>query len=393
MENKQAPEPQKPATPVNPVDVTSGTSRLTGIKKSEAIRARIASFIRSRPSKKRLAVFGSAAVVVLLAGSAAALLLKPEVAEPEPIPVIASVEPEPEPITTASPLTGVQVDPALAARRITGVMIENSIDARPQSGLDEAGVVFEAIAEGGITRFMALFQDSTPANIGPIRSARPYYVEWAAGFDAAYLHSGGSPEALALIRAIGLDDLDHGAYGDSIASRVSGRFAPHNVYTSMERIDAVADQNGFTSADFTPWARKEPTPAAAPNASNISFNISGANYNTSYTYSAETNDYQRVMAGVPHIGQETGTQISPEVVIALITTYGIHSNGIHSVYKTNGSGEAIIFQDGVATNATWNKASQASALTFTDAAGAPFEFNPGQTWITPIQSGRVSYTP
>ncbi len=86
------------------------------------------------------------------------------------------------PQTVASPLSGVEVDPSVASRQITSVMIENSGEARPQSGLLEADVVFEAIAEGGVTRFLALYQAGAPQAIGPIRSARPYYVDWAATF-------------------------------------------------------------------------------------------------------------------------------------------------------------------------------------------------------------------
>ncbi|MCP5939883.1 DUF3048 domain-containing protein, partial [Klebsiella pneumoniae] len=85
----------------------------------------------------------------------------------------------PKPTTVANTLTGLQVAPDVNQRPVTGVMIENSTDARPQSGLDQAGVVFEAIAEGGITRFLALFQDTQPDYVGPVRSSRPYYVQWA----------------------------------------------------------------------------------------------------------------------------------------------------------------------------------------------------------------------
>jgi hypothetical protein len=356
---------------------------------------KIKGILLSKPPRKRLIIVTIASLLSLVVGLAALAAFGPEAAEPDPIAVIESTYVAP-PVLEASPLTGVEVSPELAARPVTGIMIENSIDARPQSGLQEAGVVFEAIAEGGITRFLALFQESTPGNIGPIRSARPYYVEWAAGFDAAYVHSGGSGEALALIRSLGVKDLDHGNFADQIASRVSSRFAPHNVYTSMERIDGVRNAQGFTSSTFTAFARKEavpPTPEAPATASKISFDISGANYNTSYTYNAETNTYARVMAGLPHKDQDTGKQITPSVVVALVTTYGYHSNGIHSVYKTTGTGEVMVFQDGDIQKGTWSKSSQTASLEILDSKGKPMELNPGQTWITAIPSGRVSYTP
>lgn len=352
-------------------------------------------FLKKKPPKKRLLTVLAISGGVLLIGSAMAFtLIKPvetEIFEPN---VVSTYVPPPEPIY--SPLTGIETTEDLANRPVTGVMIENSIDARPQSGLQEAGVVFEAIAEGGITRFMALYQESRPGNIGPIRSARPYYVEWAAGFDARYVHSGGSGEALALIQSLGIKDLDHGRYGERIASRVSSRYAPHNVYTNMDRIDSLGNELGYTSSDFKAFTRKEdskPTAEKPATATRIDFAISSANYNTYYTYDAATNSYKRFMAGLPHLDQESGKQITPKTVIALVTTYGINPNRIHSIYKTVGTGELIVFQDGVSQKGTWRKENQKAPLEFLDSAGNPLELNAGQSWITAIPTGRVTSTP
>lgn len=372
----------------------SGPVDVTKTKVHERFGA-IKQFIKKRPPKKRLILVSSISAGVLAFGVVSLILFGPTGPEPNPEPKVVSTY-VPPPATLASPLTGVMVEPELAERPVTGVMIENSIDARPQSGLQEAGVVFEAIAEGGITRFLALYQESKPANIGPIRSARPYYVQWAASFDARYVHSGGSGEALALIQSLGLKDLDHGKFGEQIASRVSSRFAPHNVFTSMDRIDSVGSAQGYNSSDFTAFKRKEPTPPTETKpatAKSITFNISGANYNTAYTYDASDNSYARVMAGRPHNDQDSGKQIKPKVVVALVTTYGIHQNRIHSVYGTTGTGEIIVFQDGKASKGTWKKESATSSLILNGADGKPMALNAGQTWITAIPSGRVSYTP
>ena len=374
---------QKNRETKKPIDVTK-KDQFAGIKR----------YLKKRPPKKRLIIVSSASVLVLIAGSLYAFTqIKPDqTLNPEPEVVSTYVAPPP---TFTSPLTGLLTDEESSNRRVTGIMIENSIDARPQSGLEEAGIVFEAIAEGGITRFLALYQEAKPANIGPIRSARPYYVRWVAGYDAAYVHSGGSGEALALIRTLGVKDLDQGRFGEQIASRVSSRFAPHNVFTSMERIDSVASSQGYISSDFTPFIRKEATPPTVESpitAKNISFDISGANYNTSYAYRAETNDYARVMAGLPHKDQDSGKQITPEVIIALEMTYGYHPNGVHGTYDNIGSGSALIFQDGRVIEATWKKSEDKSSLKLTDSKGKDIELNPGQTWITAIPPGRTSYT-
>lgn len=378
---------QKP-TSSEPVDVTK-SNRLRKIKNS------IQSFFKKRPPKKRLAIVGGVAGGVLIIGVVGAFtLIKPSV-EPKPVPEVTSTYvPPPEPIY--SPLTGIETTEELANRPVTAIMIENSVDARPQSGLDTAGVVFEAIAEGGITRFMALYQESRPDNIGPIRSARPYYVRWAAGFDAQYVHVGGSPEGLALVRSLGLKDLDQMRFGDALANRVSNRYAPHNMYTDFNRIDAISKEQNYSSSDFNPFERKddEPSDADSPaTAASVVMDISGANYNTSYSYDVKTNRYTRVMAGLPHNDQESGKQIAPKVLVALEMSYSIHPNHIHSVYNNVGNGVAYVFQDGKVVKGKWKKSSDKASLQLLDSKDKPIPLNAGQTWITAIQSGRVSYDP
>jgi len=375
---------QKP-TFNQPIDVTK-KQKFTKLK----------AFLHKRPTKKHFAIFAGISAGVLIAGIVGVKFLWPKPAEPNPVPEVVSSYTPPAPTTVASPLTGVMVAPDIAKRPVTGIMVENSIDARPQSGLTDAGIVFEAIAEGGITRFLGLFQESRPGNVGPIRSARPYYVEWLRGYDASYLHSGGSSEALALIRSLGVKDLDHGNYGERIAKRVSSRYAPHNVYSNFDTIDALNSELGYMSSEFTPFTRKEPTKPAegvALTATKIAFSISGANYNTSYTYDATTNSYARVLAGRPHTDQDSGKQISPSVVIALVTEYSLHPDGVHSVYRTTGTGEVLVFQDGNVATGTWKKSSAKDSLVLLSTDGKPLALNVGQAWITAIQGGRVTYAP
>ena len=353
----------------------------------------------TKPPAKRLAIVVGISLAVLIGGSAASFAFIKDTSEVVPA-IIPEKKPEP-PKKTYSPLTGIETSEENANRRVTGVMIENSIDARPQAGLDEAGVVFEAIAEGGITRFLALFQEARPGKIGPIRSARPYYVRWAKGFDAGYAHSGGSGEALALIPALGVKDLDHGK-NSSYFDRVSNRFAPHNVYTSMDRLDQYATAQGYGGSEFKPFERisadekvkKNETASANEKANAISFDISSARYNTSYSYDAAAKAYNRVMSGQPHVDEATGKQITPEVVVALYTDYSINPNGIHSVYRVTGTGEADVFQNGEMIKAMWRKTDDAASLEFLTADGQkPLPLVRGQTWITALPKGRVSYSP
>lgn len=315
------------------------------------------------------------------------------VTKPQPLKVVA--EP-PKPTTVASPLTGLQVQPEQAKRPVTAIMVENSMDARPQSGLHEAGVVFEAIAEGGITRFMALYQESQPPYIGPVRSLRPYYIDFAAPFQASIAHVGGSPEALQQVRSGGFRDIDQffnaGAYWRSPA-----RIAPHNVYTSFQRLDQLNAAKGYSGSQFISWPRKEDKKLAAPSASKIDVNISSALYNSHYDYDPATNSYLRSEGGRPHFStvsaeDGSGQQIRPKVVIVLNVPYSI--SGKYSVYGLNGQGDMFVFQDGGVTQGVWSKADRHSQFVFKDAAGNPLALNAGQAWITLSgRPGAVTYAP
>ncbi len=333
-------------------------------------------------------------LILALIGGAFFGYTKLTAAEPEP-PQQARVvqEAPPEPTTAPNTLTGREVELAVNERPVTGVMIENSTAARPQSGLYDAGVVFEAIAEGGITRFLALYQDTEPASIGPVRSVRPYYIQWALGFDAAIAHVGGSGEALQNIRDWGVKDLDQGA-NSRFFERVTSRYAPHNVYTSLAKLQELEAQKGFGAAKFTGFARKAEQAVAEPNARTIDMNISSSLYRTSYTYDPATNSYMRNLAGAPHMDAGVDKQINPKVVIGMVTSFGIHPDRVHSAYGTIGSGQAYIFQDGTVTVGTWTKNDRTSQITFTDAAGKTIALNSGQTWITAIgDANRITYGP
>lgn len=301
------------------------------------------------------------------------------------------------PTTVPSTLSGLPVDPSVNKRPVTGVMIENTTDARPQSGLGQASVVFEAIAEGGVTRFLALYQDTAPANVGPVRSARPYYIQWDLGFDAAYAHVGGSPDALADIKAWGVRDLDQFANGGSY-QRIATRAAPHNVYTSISALNQLETAKGYTSSNFTGFLRKKAAPVKVPTAKTINITLSGPVYNAHYDYNAATNSYNRSEGGAPHIDANTNTQISPAVVVVMAMPYSLgaldSSGAYYSQYATIGSGTVYIFQDGTVSTGQWAKTSATSQFTFTDDAGKPIKLNPGQTWLTAVSSAsNVTYAP
>jgi hypothetical protein len=290
-------------------------------------------------------------------------------------------------VKTFSPLTGVETVNKLARRPVTAVMIENSPDARPQSGLAYDNVVFEAVAEGGITRFIVLYQEAQPEILGPVRSVRPYYLEWARAFDPAVAHVGGSDEALRMIRSgsYGLD-MDQ-FFNEKTYWRATDRYAPHNVYTSMDNLFALETSGGKTASSFTPWSRQDEQPAEIAAYSTINMPVSTGVFAVSYDYNSDTNTYLRKLGGVPHTDRERGP-IAPKVVIALMVDTGLDADGSHSAITTTGTGDCYIFQNGTVTTAHWSRASFVDQLHFTNQAGEEIALNRGQTWITAVSSDR-----
>jgi hypothetical protein len=340
-------------------------------------------------SHKKLAIGLSASMTLLAVTSVATTwyFLPPQqevntTAQPEQAQELAA--PTAAPKKYYSPLTGVEVaDEAATKRQVTGIMIENSPSARPQSGIKEAGVVFEAIAEGGITRLATLHQEDRPGTIGPVRSIRPYYLDWMAPFDASISHVGGSANALATVRNGSFKDIDQFFNGASYW-RATDRVAPHNVYTNSDRLDALNQKKGFVSSSFTSWPRKKDTPTATPTASTINISVSSPTYNVRYEYDKNGNKYNRFIGGAASTDRELG-QVTPKVVIALkVPTHLGMEDGPREQMTTDGHNDALIFQDGTVIKAVWRKTGQKNQMTFYDKNGHIVALNPGQTWITVV---------
>ncbi len=331
--------------------------------------------------------------LVLIASLVAFALLYQKPVEIQPVHSVAKPKPKPPAPKYYSPLTGLEVPDETATKApVTAIMIENSPDARPQSGLRQAGVVYEAIAEGGITRFLTLHQQDKPQLIGPVRSLRMYYVDWLAPYNASVAHVGGSAAALAEIRNGSYRDIDqffNGAY----YWRATDRYAPHNVYTSFAKLDALNAAKGYTQSNFTGFSRTDGKPSTTPNATHLAINFSGPLYNTTYEYDQTHNWYNRFVAGQPSVDREDG-QIAPNVVIALkINMSLVFQDGYREDIQTTGSGDAVIFQNGTAQNVIWHKQYRTTQLSFTDANGKDVPLNRGQTWIAaiPNSGGDVSW--
>ncbi|MDR0436186.1 MAG: DUF3048 domain-containing protein, partial [Propionibacteriaceae bacterium] len=287
----------------------------------------------------------------------------------------------PPPPVFYSPLTGREIlNEAIAQRPVLAVIVENLPYSRPQSGLMDAGVVFEAIAEAGITRFVLLYQETEPALIGPVRSARQYFIEWMHGFDAALARCGGSREAR--------NSMASGAYGldfDEITRepgaywRESAKEAPHNMYTDYAHLQTLLAEYGKTSSEFTSWPRQDGTPAAVPTASVIDLDISYGEYLNHYEWDAASNTYLRWHGTTPHLDREQG-QVHPDVVIAIrVDEWSVdEGDGVRQRIATSSSGSAYIFQNGTVVEGTWVKTDSASNIRFVTDTGLDIPLNRGQ---------------
>lgn len=327
--------------------------------------------------------------VLAVGGPMAAWFLLPQ-PQPKTQPATVTSEEPPAPAQKKfySPLTGTEVaDEAATKRQVTALIIENSPSARPQSGIKDSGLVFEAIAEGGITRLAVLYQEQRPGLIGPVRSVRPYYIDWIAPFDAAIGHVGGSFNALKTIRNGTFKDIDQ-FFNGAFYWRATDRAAPHNVYTNFDKLDELNQKKGFTSSTFTGWERKAEHPAETPNATKITVPVSSAAYNVAYDYDKTTNSYIRFLGGEPSKDRESG-QVMPKVVVVIkVPTHLGFEDGYREQMSTDGVGDAYIFQDGIGVQGHWRKDNQKAPMYFYDNNGRRILLNPGQTWVTVVAPGK-----
>lgn len=294
----------------------------------------------------------------------------------------ASVEP-PKP-EAYDRLSGLPTSLDLARRRPIAVMIENYYpEARPQSGLDKASVVFDTVAEGGITRFMAVFTAADTDIIGPIRSAREYYVNLARGFDAIYIHCGGSPGGYEAISNLGIDNIDQIGWSRGFW-RSTERDAPHNLYSSTPNLREQSKIKGYKTELATPgFTFKDDAQAQArPAAQAVTVDFSSEAYRVRYVYQKDSNSYLRYMGGEPHVDAVTGKQLLVKNVAIMKTRiWSLNDDANRMSVETVGSGEAIVILDGRSIQATWKRPSSSDMLRFYDSSGKEIEFNRGQTWI------------
>lgn len=282
-------------------------------------------------------------------------------------------------------------------RNVT-VMVENNVESWPLIGLDKASIVYEALAEGRIPRFLAVFSSDTKIEkIGPVRSARTYYLELAKPFDGLYMHVGGSPDALIKIKAFGIADFDQ-YYFDKYYWRDNvTRYAPHNVYTSSDLINKlIEDRKLSTDSGFSGWKYKnsniltEEALVSFVQPKDIVVSYTTGTYQAKYVYLKEKNQYQRYQAKEPMKLQD-GANIFVDNVIVEEHNQTVYDAIGRKNMDIIGEGKAWIFRDGQSFEVTWKKSKTDELTRYFDKDLNEIELNRGKTWINIVEPGLFTY--
>lgn len=386
-----------------------------------------------KPSKAWVALLtiGILGIIGGIACSVVAFVLPPEEVAELVFPTIPSTTEEDK---LYSDLTGLEVA-SKADKTLPTFCIQtpNGVDgARPQAGLDKAGVIFEAIAEAGITRMAAIYQGPTQAVIGPIRSLRLYYLQWDTPFDCTIVHAGGADDALAAVRNGGYKDMtENYTY---MYRGTTGTRRWNNLFTTATLLNQFAADYGYKTSTVHGFTRMTPTesekaridatvaeklsitkPATLntsevkPTAPNIMIRFGAVQtFNVRYTYNAKTNTYDRTYENnntnqiltcpdgdrgkvdPEKICQQS--QLSPAVVVAMVVEEKRAWDNYHEDITAIGSGEAYIFQNGVMIHGGWSKPTVNDQIKFNDANGKEIALAPGQTIVEAVPTyGAIEY--
>lgn len=296
-------------------------------------------------------------------------------------PVVAEVE---EKVTY--PLTGLKVEETELNQRPIAVMINNHPSARPQSGLHKADVVYEVLAEGSITRFLAIFQSEVPDIIGPVRSAREYYVDLSKGYDALYISHGWSPTAKEKLEAGEADYLNGLFYDGTLFWRADHRKAPHNSYISSENIKKGAKSNHYEiTTEVEPFeflSEEEVVNLKGEPANKFVIKYDNSQtWHATYKYNQTKQSYSRFSNNEQTVDLESEDPIQlSNVFVVEMEHNAIDDYGRRGINLTSG-GKALLFQNGLMQEVEWENR-DGRILPVKD--GELIKFVPGRTWINVV---------
>lgn len=301
---------------------------------------------------------------------------------PEPEP---ETEPEPEKPLYTYMMNGLGTDTEHLDRAVM-VIVENQALARPQSGLLQADIIYEVLAEGDITRFAVMYQSEIPDLIGPVRSIRPYFIELGENLDSLIIHAGWSPEAQRILTT-GSYPFINQVYGGDHAYfwRSTDRSAPHNVYTSKEKIlEGAADKQyreEWDGVELNFWEDLDEIPGEP--AKHVKLDYIGS-YDVTYEYDEEQQAYLRYMQGEPHLDRESETQLAASNILIAEAQHQIIDNVGRRDIDVNGPGHGWLVQAGKVREITWE---MKDGLIRAYVGDEEQQLVPGQTWINIIPTG------
>lgn len=281
------------------------------------------------------------------------------------------------------PLTGIGTDDQITGRSIA-VVINNHPKARPQSGIDKADIVYEVMAEGRITRFLAIFQSERPEKVGPVRSARNYFINLAKGYDSLFIAHGYSPEAHAMLVRGEIDELNGMSYDGTLFKRASFRRAPHNSYITMENILKGGDQRNYDLATI-PVANQfldeeEVDQIVGESATTIKVTYSPS-FDSTYEYDETKQKYLRYSNGAQTVDYDTENPVLIDNLFIVETNHQvIDSEGRLDIDLQSG-GRAYLISNGKIQQVQWENQSGRIIPT---SDGRAIPFSQGKTWISII---------
>jgi hypothetical protein len=277
-----------------------------------------------------------------------------------------------------APYTGEPVDEKTYKNTAVMAIIENSNDARPQSGLVDADIVYETMAEGGIPRFIALFQKNNPAKIGPIRSARPYFINIAREYNVPFGHCGYSDEAKSMIEKNKLMSINE-FFFTGFFWRDRERKAPHNLYTSAKRLRDAAASRGYTKETKTKLSFNKGFWESDSHSTATSINLKlNKYYSTSYIY--KEGKYYKSMNNINSLNKDDNKPIAVSNIVVQATSIKLQRDNLHLEVFLVGEGTGYVLSNGKYTKMKWSKKDVSSPTVLTDENGLTIPLSPGNTW-------------
>lgn len=275
--------------------------------------------------------------------------------------------------------------------RPVAVMIDNYVTARPQAGISQAERIYETLVEGGATRFMAVFNAfRNVEKIGPVRSARPYFVVWASEYDALYVHAGGSPEALTDINNWQIHDMNEiSGYGTTYFYRDNSLAAPHNLFTDSDRLSAALQAWNLTDMTTTTIGQPGDLPdGSSAHELHIDFS-EGEGYDARFRYATDTALYVRLNGNRDWVDADSGEALAAaNIIVQKIPVEELSGGQGRLALDVSGNGDGLLFQRGLVQDINWRKIERTTPTSFTYADGTEVRLLPGLTWIIVVPGER-----